>query len=221
MLHVTSVDEERDSRAEFPRVATVLIPNGVEVPSILPSRQWRPEGVLRVVFLGRLDPKKGIENLIHGVTQVTGVDLDVAIYGIGVPEYERSLKDLVGHLSLGRKISFKGHVEHEAKSEVFMHADIVVVPSFTENFALVVAEALAHAVPVIASKGTPWQDIEKHGCGLWVGNSPEAIADAIENMSGRDLAAMGRRGREWMLRDFSWAGVAESMKATYATFVPQ
>jgi glycosyltransferase involved in cell wall biosynthesis len=108
---------------------------------------------------------------------------------------------------------------------------LTVIPSHAENFATVVAESLAHGVPVIASKGTPWSRVEEIGCGAWVENSSEALAAAIERMdshrdssSGAELARggaspleqMGRRGREWMEREYSWSQKAAEMKALYA-----
>ena len=91
-----------------------------------------------------------------------------------------------------------------------------MVPSFTENFAIVVAEALAHAVPVIAGRGTPWQGVEQHDCGLWIDNSPESIAAAITRLRSAPRRDMGMRGREWMQRDFSWDTIGARMLAVYA-----
>jgi glycosyltransferase involved in cell wall biosynthesis len=219
-LHVTSPDERKDSAAVFPELRAFLIPNGVEVPADLPAgRKWRPGGVLRIVFIGRLDPKKGLENLIVAVSELS--DVVLAIYGVGSPAYEDSLRRLVLRLHVERRVAFKGHVHGDAKTEAFLAADVVVVPSFTENFALVVAEALAHAVPVIASTGTPWRDLTSRNCGMWVENTPQAICEAIRELRGRDLERMGREGRNWMLSDFSWNGVARKMKEAYATVLGQ
>jgi glycosyltransferase involved in cell wall biosynthesis len=89
------------------------------------------------------------------------------------------------------------------------------VPSYTENFAIVVAEALAHGVPVIASKGTPWSRLEEMKCGLWVDNDPETLARAIRSISGMSLQHMGFIGREWMRKEFSWRSVTDQMLGLY------
>src|SRR5262249_10922099 len=96
---------------------------------------------------------------------------------------------------------------------------LCVVPSFTENFCNVIAESLARGVPVIASKGTPWQRVNEIGCGLWVDNDPESLAGAIQRARWMQLSEMGERGREWMQRDFSWPGVAEQMHRQYQTLL--
>lgn len=80
---------------------------------------------------------------------------------------------------------------------------------------MVVAEALAHAVPVLASRGTPWAEVEKYGCGLWVENTPESLAVALGEIKSRELAEMGKRGRAWMTLKFSWDSVANRMLNLY------
>jgi glycosyltransferase involved in cell wall biosynthesis len=72
-----------------------------------------------------------------------------------------------------------GEVLSEAKKRLFENSDVAVVPSHTENFAIVVAEALAHGVPVIASMGTPWNRLDEMKCGLWVDNDAVSLADAF------------------------------------------
>src|SRR5262249_2431113 len=97
----------------------------------------------------------------------------------------------------------------------FSRSDMLVVPSHSENFAMVIAEALAHAVPVIASRGTPWKRLADVGCGLWVENTPERLAEAIERMARGDRRHMGVTGQAWMAREFSWSGIARRMLDVY------
>jgi len=108
-----------------------------------------------------------------------------------------------------------GHVDGDAKKEFFENADVLIAPSHTENFGLVVAEALAHCVPVIASRGTPWSRVEEAGCGLWVDNDPVSLAGAMQRIHSMPLRDMGVRGREWMQREFAWDALAERMTHVY------
>jgi glycosyltransferase involved in cell wall biosynthesis len=112
-----------------------------------------------------------------------------------------------------------GSLSGQAKASFFESADLLVAPSYTENFALVVAEALAHGVPVIASKGTPWRRVEEVGCGLWVDNSPESLAAAITQISRMPLREMGIRGRDWMRKEFSWDQAASRMVQLYQSML--
>jgi glycosyltransferase involved in cell wall biosynthesis len=125
----------------------------------------------------------------------------------------------VDELSLTDRVQFHGRVDGAEKEEQFKQADICVVPSFKENFCLVVAESLARAVPVIASTGTPWPGIETNGCGLWVSNEPAELAATIDLAATMPLPEMGQRGRAWMERDYSWSHVAELMSARYEALV--
>ena len=143
----------------------------------------------------------------------------MTIAGSGDAAYSAALEESARQLGLRERIRFAGDVRGEAKAELFAASDLAVFPSHTENFAMVVAEALAHGVPVIASKGTPWSGVEAHGCGLWVENDPASLAGAIERMSRMPLAEMGERGRRWMEEEFSWETVSRAMLELYGKLV--
>jgi glycosyltransferase involved in cell wall biosynthesis len=215
ILHVTSEKEREASLERLPNAVATLIPNGTDIPESLPPRQWRPDGVLRLLFLGRLDPQKGIENLLEALSLIGNHDVRLDIYGTGDSSYSRLLASLANDLNLGDRVRFHGRVEAEEKTKVFLAADLCVVPSYGENFGMVVIEALAHGVPVIASKGTPWEALVSKRCGLWVENSPESLAQAVQSTRGMNLRDMGKRGCEWVCAEMSWEGIANDMLAVY------
>jgi glycosyltransferase involved in cell wall biosynthesis len=219
ILHVTSEKEREASLERLPNAVATLIPNGTDIPESLPPRQWRPDGVLRLLFLGRLDPQKGIENLLEALSLIGNHDVRLDIYGTGDSSYSKRLASLVNDLNLGDRVRFHGRVEAEEKTKVFLAADLCVVPSYGENFGMVVIEALAHGVPVIASKGTPWATLVSKRCGLWVENSPESLAQAVQSTRGMNLCDMGKRGREWVCAEMGWKGIANDMLAVYRRLV--
>jgi glycosyltransferase involved in cell wall biosynthesis len=208
-LHVTSQEELLESQSALPGISCALIPNGIDVPDMLRRRTWKPNGVLRLLFLGRLDRKKGIENLLAAVRDERLSNLQLVIRGSGESSYVSSLERLASEYGLHKTVRFGGFADDEAKAEAFASADICVVPSHTENFGIVIAESLANGVPVIASKGTPWPALERRRCGLWVSNDADSLAGAIQAMSGMDLEQMGRVGREWMKSEFRWDVIAD------------
>ncbi len=216
VLHLTSQSEVEETRARFPRAAIGLIPNGVEIPQ---SLQREPRGAgLRLGFVGRLDPKKGLENLLAAcriLKERGGPVFSLAIAGSGSSDYEAKLRREIDRLDLSHEVALLGDLRGEKKQRMFERTDVVVAPSFTENFAIVVAEALAHGAAVIASTGTPWKEVERAGCGLWVGNDPASLADAISTVSSMPVAEMGERGRRWMAASFSWDQCALEMLALY------
>jgi glycosyltransferase involved in cell wall biosynthesis len=213
-MHVTSENEKSETLSRFPKVRMAMIPNGVDVPIDL-NRSER-NGELRLLFIGRLDPKKGIEALLKGCSLI-GPELSwrLAVAGSGSPEYVSQLKDRIHTLGIDGRVQMVGEVLNDAKKALFEHSDVTLVPSYTENFAIVVAEALAHGVPVIASKGTPWSRLEEMRCGLWVNNDPDNLADAIRAISTMPLQDMGKRGRAWMQNEFSWRSASNQMLDLY------
>jgi glycosyltransferase involved in cell wall biosynthesis len=222
-LHASSLKEADESRGRFPKLTTVVIPWGVNIgTSIHRSEQ---QGPLRLLYLGRLDAKKGIENLIDACRILSSVgtfEWSLTIAGSGPLPYARSLAWRIKQAGLDadgtttvRKIRMIGEVAEQDKDILFARSDVLVVPSYTENFSVVVGEALAREVPVIASEGTPWSQLQEVGCGLCVGNSPQAIAEAILKISRLSLREMGQCGRRWVTQEFSWSQCAERMVQCY------
>jgi len=220
-LHVTSEKEQKVSLASIPNAKSVIIPNGVETLSYLPDRVWLPNGQLRLIFMGRISPKKGIENLLKAMKIMEGDStIDLTIYGTGDDRYRKSLIKLAKKLNLlGQSVHFAGHVDGKDKKSAFLNADMCVVPSYTENFCMVVAEALGHGVPVIASHGTPWSMVEKKNCGMWVENNPEILVQTIYEMRLLDLKNMGEAGWSWMKECYSWDVVGDKMFSVYTSLI--
>jgi glycosyltransferase involved in cell wall biosynthesis len=213
-MHLTSEYERRETLARFPKLRTTTIPNGVDVPANLNRIGRREE--LRLLFIGRLDPKKGIEALLKACSLIDAQPpWRLAIAGWGSPDYVSELKKQIHDLGVDGRVEMMGEVLSDAKKRLFENSDVTLVPSYTENFAIVVAEALAHGVPVIASKGTPWSRLDPMKCGFWVDNDPGSLAEAIRTISTMPLQEMGSRGREWMQKEFSWRSVAEQMVDLY------
>lgn len=214
-LHVTSADEALQSARRFPKLRTVVIANGVEIPPCA-SREYRVRS-LRLLYLGRLHPIKGVDMLLDACARTRRQfdDFSLRIAGFGDPTYVAALKTIVQDRGLESQVEFVGEVAGASKEKLFNECDVVVVPSHMENFAMVVAESLARGVPVIASKGTPWRDLETHGCGLWVDNGPESLAAAICRIRQMPLREMGERGRRWMQEQYSWENVSSRMLQLY------
>lgn len=215
VLYVASEAEKAASLARFPRALACVVPNGVDVPQALPRRAWVPGGVLRIIFIGRLDPTKGIENLLVALSSLKDSNVRLHIFGSGESHYAAKLAGMLSPLGLDGQVTFMGHVDGDAKRNAFLDADVCLVPSHIESFGMVVAEALAHGVPVIASRNTPWRGMESKGCGLWVDNSPESLASSIKTIRRRNLEEMGMKGREWMRESYCWDSIAKRTMRLY------
>ena len=235
-MHVTCEDEAAATSARFPHAEVVTVPYCVPIPE--PVSHVTDNTTLRLLFLGRLDRKKGIENLLAACQKLKergNFSWSLTIAGGGTPDYTETLRAKVHALavsgatevgsesdvegaqprSVTEQVRMVGELTGRAKEQLFAEADILIVPSFTENFGLVVPEALLQSVPVIASTGTPWKRLEDIGCGLWVRNDPDSLADAIVRMSRLPLREMGRKGNEWAQKEFHPTEIARAMLACY------
>lgn len=203
------------ARKRYPQVRAEIVGNGVHVPEPLPARSDSHD--LRIVFLGRLHPIKGLEGLIDacGILREKAIPFQLSIAGGGEADYIASLAARARARGVERSVRFLGAMEPALKAELFSANDILVLPSHSENFGMVVVEALAHAVPVIASRHTPWPDLEAKQCGMWTENDAVSLAAAIERMRTMDLRRMGLNGRAWMRAEFTWAKQAQKVYCLY------
>lgn len=207
VLHVTAATEAAQSVTRLGDIATVIIPNCVEIPT-LPCR-LRAQVGQRLLYLGRLHPKKGLLALFEAMDRLpAGFSLDV--YGSGEAAF---VAELQGKAALAQGcIRMHGHVEGAEKASAFAAADLFVLPSHSENFGIAVAEAMAHGVPILTTTATPWQTLDRMGCGRCIDLQQSDLAEEITAMFAQDLPAMGAKARAWMRRDFS----ADAMVAEFA-----
>jgi glycosyltransferase involved in cell wall biosynthesis len=218
-LHSTGEGESRDIRAIGLKQPIINIPHVILMPAayrVPPD----PKRRRRLLYLGRLHPIKGLETLLRTWRQVQEEFPDWELQLVGPEDfkgYHQLLQTLGVELGCER-VSFHGSVLDAAKDEAYDQADLFILPSISENFGLVVAEALAHGVPAIVCKGAPWAGLEENRCGWWVDNQQGAIAEALRaamSMSDPELRSMGQSGREWVGRDFSEQRVAQLIGEAY------
>jgi glycosyltransferase involved in cell wall biosynthesis len=217
-FHVTGEAEVADVRGQGLGQPVAVIPNGIDVPDAAPPS--RKAGTRGILFLGRMHPIKGLDRLLRAwaTLEATHPGWEIAIVGPSHGDCRADLEALAGELGVAR-VRFGDGLFGAEKEAAIAAADLFVLPSLNENFALTVAEALAAGTPVIATKGAPWPGLVSERCGWWIDHGVEPLAAALaEAMALPDeaRAAMGARGRAWMARDFSWARIAREMSATYA-----
>ena len=140
------------------------------------------------------------------------------IAGEGEESYVSELRQLAARLGVEDMVKFTGGVYGDSKWELFRHADVFVLPTHSENFGIVVAEALACGTPVITTKGTPWHELETNGCGWWTEIGTEALIAALRKflaLSDGDIERMGRNGRKLVEDKYSSRKMAEEMVRMY------
>jgi glycosyltransferase involved in cell wall biosynthesis len=217
MLHATADIEYHEIRRLGLKAPIAVIPNGVDVPEL--HTQQRRAGPRRLLFLSRVHPKKGLDILLRAWSRLEQrfPDWELSIVGPDEGGYATVLRQLAGELGVTR-VQFVGPVFGSAKSEMYRSSELFVLPTHSENFGLVVAEALAHGVPAVVTKGAPWSGLVEHDCGYWIDLGTDELVECLETalaLSPNALRARGARGREWIERDFRWSRVGEMMDAAY------
>jgi glycosyltransferase involved in cell wall biosynthesis len=217
-FHATSEQEYEEIRAFGLRQPVAIVPNGIDIESGV-SRTAASNAVRTVLSLGRLHPKKGLDTLLHAWAKIEAAHPHWRLRIVGPSEngYDAKLKAQAAELNLSR-VSIEGPVYGSDKQRAYAEADLFVLSTLNDNFALTVAEALAACVPVIATKGAPWKGLVEEECGWWVDHGAESLAGALSGAFATPrerLIAMGERGRTWMRRDFSWERVASDMLRVY------
>lgn len=215
-FHATAHAEYLDIRRLGFRQPVAIIPNGVDFPTVcdkcVASRR-------SLVFLGRVHKVKGLDMLLPAwrAVQEEFSDWDLKIAGPDDRGYLSEMMSLAERLGV-KRVEFLGGVYGEEKWQLYRDADLFVLPTYSENFAMSVAEALAAGTPAIVTKGAPWAGLEKHRAGLWIDIGVEPLVLALRGLLAKpsiELHDMGSRGRQWMIEEFSWKRIGSQMAETY------
>lgn len=184
VFHATSSEENEHIKINFgPLSSCILIPNGIEMPEkrIRNAKDDNPY----FLFVGRLHPIKGLELLLNALNAsnlFAEMPYRMIIAGKHNTPYGEQLKSIARKdIVLQNKVNFIGQIEGDYKEELYTNAHFLILPSFSENFGMVVVESLAQGTPVIASTGTPWEILPEKKAGFWVEPTIEGIRNGIEN----------------------------------------
>jgi glycosyltransferase involved in cell wall biosynthesis len=223
-LHATAETEARNLQRLKLDVPICMIPNGMDVPEARPNLE-RSEldkrnrgGRKTALFLGRIYPVKGLPMLIEAWAQVRPPGWTLQIAGPDEAGHRAEVERAVSAANLTEVVSFIGPVDGEIKQTIFFDADLFVLPTHSESFGMVVAEALAHGLPVLTTTGAPWPILSERECGWRVAATVEGITEGLRLATSQDvkkLKMMGAKGRELIVAEFGWAKVAKQFIATY------
>lgn len=217
-IHATACSERENLLKLGYNDKISVIANGIDVESITMKSTWTRRR--EILFLSRVHVKKGINYLIEAVARLKEEmqGYTVRIAGEGDAAYIDSLRELAKRLAVGDIIRFEGGVYGERKWQLFREADLFVLPTHSENFGIVVAEALASGTPVATTTGAPWVDLRERGCGWWTEIGTEALVQALRaflSLSEEALERMGRAGRRLVEDKYSARQVARQMHEMY------
>lgn len=214
VLFATAEQEAEGFRQFGLRQPISVIPNGVQLEFPAGSRS-RGElvdssGPRKALFLGRIHTVKNLTSLLEAWASVDSQGWILQLAGPDEGGHLAKTRQRISTLGLQDHVQYLGSVNDEQKSALYEAADLFILPSFSENFGVVVAEALAHGLPVITTRGTPWQGLEQHGCGWWVEPTVDGLSAALRDALTRDRAQlqnMGVRAQAYV-HQFDWQAIA-------------
>lgn len=232
--HATAIAEKDEIIALFPNANVEIIPNGMDLLTFdrttTPSRhdylsRFFPECAIPaervriLVGLGRLHAKKAFDVAIKAFHCVAQSHPETILLIAGGDDGKRAaLETMVRDLGLMNRIALVGELRGENKIAFLKGADIFLFPSHSENFGMVCLEGLAAGIPVVASRNTPWAELEPAGIGFWVENTPEAFASAIAELLSKDLTCMTQKARVHAKR-YDIGNIASSFLDVYLKLV--
>lgn len=198
----------------------ITVHNGVALDKVLYERQAAGKTILSVSYL---IVRKGIDFNLKAISELVGKHPDLKYKIIGDGPEAGDLRKLASDLGLDEHVEFLGHLSNNDVMKHMSVAGVFSLPSWDEAFGVVYIEALAHGVPVIGCRGEGIEDIVKHGeTGLLVEpKDVNSLAEAIDYLlNNPDKArAMGERGRELVLANFTWERNAKKIIELYEEVV--
>jgi glycosyltransferase involved in cell wall biosynthesis len=197
-----------------------LVSNGIDLEQYnnLPDKySWNRRGLdnrFVLLFMSRMDKEKGLDILIQAYKRFykTSQKNDFVLLLVG-PDNQRYLKSLNLNFK-DLNIVYVPGIYGSDKIKVIRRSDVLILPSYNENFANIIAEALACERPVITTTGTPWKDIEKIGCGYYIEPNENELFKAIQkvySLSRNDREIMGKIGREYVINNYDWQVKSEEI----------
>lgn len=220
--HATSPEEADDIRRLGFTQPVCVSPNGVVSPSadelaaarsawheLCPATQQRPVAL----FYSRFHRKKRLRELIDLWLSAPRGDWLLLIVGMAEDYTAAGLSAEIAALNAQESIAVFDGADRPPPYAV---TSLFLLPSHSENFGLVVAEALAAGVPALVTDTTPWRELARQNCGWCVpwGKFGASLATALATPA-RELQAMGAAGRTWVGREFSWEQAAKLLSSFY------
>lgn len=218
-FHATSEQEKNYIRDFGLKQPIAVIPNAIDSNNFgRPNFEYKT-GKRKVGFMGRLNPIKNLEALIKAwaiAFEVTKQH-ELVIMGDGDRAYKESLLKLAINLNV-HNIAYTGFVTGKTQDDLLSQLSYLVLPSKSENFGMVVPEALWKGIPVIASKGTPWEELKTYSCGWWSDNDVNSLSNVLRTalqLDEKERLAMGKKGSQLISTKYTTSAVGKMMKAYY------
>lgn len=200
--------------------AICTIPNGIDLPHLTRQSRKTTDAKKRMLFLGRIHPKKGLFPLIRAWSSASQQlkDWKLTIAGWDDGGHLESLQELATDCRSDTTIEFFGPAYGEEKQRLLSSADAFILPSFSEGLPMSVLEAWAYELPVLMTSECNLPEGFSQECAVRVDPDETSLARSLVAFSAAnssDIATMGNRGRQLVEQSFTWEKVAAQMREVY------
>lgn len=211
-----------------------IIPNGIEIDNYQ-CRTSIKDVKKQVLFLSRIHEKKGIELLLDAWKSISNINQgwELVISGNGDENYIKSLKEKIANLDLQNNTRIIPPTFGKEKYQLYCESSLFILPSYSENFGMVIAEAMSCGVPVITTNNTPWKSLndgykynnkECPKLGWCIDLNKENIIKALEeaiHLDENTLYEMGQFSSKYIKEHFDYMSVAQKVKKLYEWILGQ
>lgn len=233
-IHFTSVQEAKVSEKFGANTRDLVIPLGVippqsaseNVKNFISRKLGIPENIPWIIFMSRLDPKKGLNLLIPALEKLleSGNNFHFILSGASPqdPDFEQKIKDQIAISPLNSHTTITGFVTGELKTSLLQAADLFVLPSYYENFGIAVAEAMVAGKPVVISDQVHiWEQVRDSESG-WVGTTDvESLVNLLQAalQNPQECQRRGLNAQKYALENFSWDAIAKQTIQAYQAII--
>ncbi|WP_044207441.1 glycosyltransferase [Coleofasciculus chthonoplastes] len=228
-IHFTSLQEQREASELNLKPPSFILPHGVSVPAFIPDAHYQlrqrlnvPEDEPIILFISRLHPKKGLEYLIPALGKLADQRFTFVLAGSGSCQYEAEIDALLIAAGIDKRTYRSGFVTGEMKDLLLQGSDVFALTSHSENFGVVVLEALAVGLPVLVTPGVALASVVKqHQLGYVAELDVAAIASAMKQLLNhrQETKVMGNRARQLILEQYTWNRIALNLIEVYTAII--
>lgn len=225
-IHFTSHQEAQVSDHFGLSTRDLIIPLGVNSAVPFPLKQKLETSSPRILFMSRIEPKKGLNLLIPALEKLLleNINFHFILAGNNPQdgEYEAKIRREIEQSPLANHTTITGFVSGEIKAKLLQESDIFVLPSYYENFGIAVAEAMVSGLPVVISNQVYiWEDVEQAKAG-WVANCDVESLAGILRLALKDPAERKQRGlnaQQYALKHYNWDNIAQEIIEIYQQII--
>jgi glycosyltransferase involved in cell wall biosynthesis len=209
-------------RSRRARTRIAIVPPGIDLDVFRPARAGERAGPPIVLFLARLERRKGVDTLLEAFARVARSRPDVQLRFAGSGSMEDEIRWLTGREGLAERVAVLGPVEREEVPALLRSSTLFCLPSLGEPLGISALEALASGLPVVVTDTGGLAELVPDGAGRKVppGDSP-ALARALEELLGlepEELSALGARNRA-VAENYPWEAAVDRLEEVYARVV--